>query len=168
MLTESNILRNPVFSGSKFPKNMMESLYIQILNLSCSHDWGLVLLYISFIAGESESSGKDERIESSKKASTSQKESNENDGNQRIGPAARLLLSQHGLSQRDLGGTGPYGIITKGDVLEALEKGLKPSKKQTSPKKDSSRKAESKEQVYALDILDLFPRRFHLCFNQFM
>ncbi|PRW60729.1 dihydrolipoamide S-acetyltransferase [Chlorella sorokiniana] len=44
----------------------------------------------------------------------------------RIGPAARTLLEEHGLSPEDVNPTGPHGIITKGDVLAAVEAGVKP------------------------------------------
>ncbi len=44
----------------------------------------------------------------------------------RIGPAARTLLAESGLSPEDVTPTGPHGIITKGDVLAAVEAGVKP------------------------------------------
>lgn len=44
----------------------------------------------------------------------------------RIGPAARTLLEESGLSPEDVTPTGPHGIITKGDVLAAIEAGVKP------------------------------------------
>ena len=73
--------------------------------------------------------------------STSHRQS---DGNERIGPAARLLMHEHHLSASDIKATGPFGIITKGDVLAALEKGTKSApKEQGKP----AQKAESREQV---------------------
>lgn len=47
----------------------------------------------------------------------------------RIGPAAKRLLEFHGLSPADIKSpSGPHGIITKGDVLEAVAAGVKPGK----------------------------------------
>jgi len=48
------------------------------------------------------------------------------DGLPRLGPAARRLLEENGLSVSDVKGTGPLGIVTKGDVLAAVAKGDKP------------------------------------------
>lgn len=50
--------------------------------------------------------------------------------NVRIGPAARVLLHEHGLSPSDIAPTGPNGIVTKGDVLQAVAGGSKPRQKQ--------------------------------------
>ena len=44
----------------------------------------------------------------------------------RMGPAARTLLAESGLSPDDVTPTGPHGIITKGDVLAAIAAGVKP------------------------------------------
>ncbi len=44
----------------------------------------------------------------------------------RLGPAARMLLEASGLSPSDVTPTGPNNIITKGDVLAAIEAGVKP------------------------------------------
>jgi pyruvate dehydrogenase E2 component (dihydrolipoamide acetyltransferase) len=48
--------------------------------------------------------------------------------NHRIGPAARMLLQESGLTMQQISPTGPRGIITKGDVLAAMESGMKPGK----------------------------------------
>ena len=48
--------------------------------------------------------------------------------NVRIGPAAQYLLRSSGLRAEDIRPTGPRGILTKGDVLQAIESGAKPSK----------------------------------------
>lgn len=44
-----------------------------------------------------------------------------------LGPAARLLLESAGLSVEDVQPSGPHGIVTKGDVLAAIESGTKPA-----------------------------------------
>lgn len=43
-----------------------------------------------------------------------------------IGPAAANLLASSGLQKSQIAGTGPGGIITKGDVLAAIASGMKP------------------------------------------
>lgn len=48
--------------------------------------------------------------------------------NVRIGPAAQHLLRSSGLQAEDIRPTGPRGILTKSDVLQAIESGAKPSK----------------------------------------
>ena len=45
----------------------------------------------------------------------------------RIGPAAASLLRQYKLQARQIKPSGPYNMITKGDVLAAIEAGLKPA-----------------------------------------
>ena len=45
-----------------------------------------------------------------------------------IGPAAQLLLQGLGLTALDVTPTGPGGIVTKGDVLEAAARGITPGK----------------------------------------
>ncbi len=45
----------------------------------------------------------------------------------RLGPAARLLMAASGLRPQDVTPSGPNRIITKADVLAALEAGVKPS-----------------------------------------
>ena len=55
------------------------------------------------------------------------------DGLHRLGPAARKLLEEGGLSESDVKGTGPLGIVTKGDVLAAMARGDKPSPKVSPP-----------------------------------
>lgn len=45
--------------------------------------------------------------------------------NSRIGPAARTLLEQSGIPAELVTPTGPNGIVTKGDVLAAVEAGVK-------------------------------------------
>ncbi|PNH07466.1 Dihydrolipoyllysine-residue acetyltransferase [Tetrabaena socialis] len=44
----------------------------------------------------------------------------------RLGPAVRHLLGSAGLSPEDVTPTGPRNIITKGDVLAAIEAGVRP------------------------------------------
>lgn len=44
------------------------------------------------------------------------------DANARIGPAARILMESHGIEPTLVVPSGPRGIITKGDVLAALQK----------------------------------------------
>ena len=39
----------------------------------------------------------------------------------KIGPAARMLLQENGLTMADVRPSGPQGIITKGDVLKAID-----------------------------------------------
>jgi pyruvate/2-oxoglutarate dehydrogenase complex dihydrolipoamide acyltransferase (E2) component len=51
------------------------------------------------------------------------------DGLHRLGPAARRLLAESGLSESSLKGTGPLGIVTKGDVIAAIARGGEPSEK---------------------------------------
>lgn len=51
----------------------------------------------------------------------------------RLGPAARLLMEGHHLSAQQIAPTGPRGIITKGDVLAAIEAGVKGTAAHTQP-----------------------------------
>jgi len=44
----------------------------------------------------------------------------------RVGPAVRKLLKEHGFSVNDITPTGPRNILTKGDVLQAALSGVKP------------------------------------------
>ena len=44
----------------------------------------------------------------------------------RIGPAAASLLRQFKLQAQQIKPTGPYNMVTKGDVLAAIEAGVKP------------------------------------------
>ena len=44
----------------------------------------------------------------------------------RIGPAAASLLRQYKLQARQIKPSGPHNMVTKGDVLAAIETGLKP------------------------------------------
>ncbi len=44
----------------------------------------------------------------------------------RMGPAARILMEAHGMDVGRVVGTGPRGLVTKGDVLEAVEAGSRP------------------------------------------
>mmetsp|Transcript_30052 Transcript_30052/g.66579 ORF Transcript_30052/g.66579 Transcript_30052/m.66579 type:complete len:621 (-) Transcript_30052:556-2418(-) len=53
--------------------------------------------------------------------------------NSRLGPAARMLLEESGLSASDIQPTGPNGIVTKGDVLAALAAGVKPGASKAAP-----------------------------------
>jgi hypothetical protein len=48
----------------------------------------------------------------------------------RLGPAARRLLEESGLSESSVKGTGAMGMVTKGDVLAAMaRKEKKPTDK---------------------------------------
>ena len=47
-------------------------------------------------------------------------------GNERLGPAVRRLVDEHGLDPSGIAGTGRGGRITKGDVLTHLEAAAKP------------------------------------------
>ena len=57
-------------------------------------------------------------------------------------------MAQHDLKPEDINPTGPNGIITKGDVLEAIAGGGQNQKRPSQPKPDASTeaKAESKSQ----------------------
>lgn len=44
----------------------------------------------------------------------------------RIGPAAASLLRQYKLQARQIKPSGPHNMVTKGDVLAAIEAGVKP------------------------------------------
>ena len=50
----------------------------------------------------------------------------------RIGPAAASLLRQFKLQAQQIKPSGPYNMVTKGDVLAAIEAGLKPSRAEPS------------------------------------
>ncbi|KAK9817885.1 hypothetical protein WJX72_003713 [[Myrmecia] bisecta] len=65
-----------------------------------------------------------------------QKPQQQQEANSRIGPAAQWLLRDSGLSASDVQPTGPHGIITKGDVLAAIQGGAKP-KPSTQAKEDA-------------------------------
>ena len=59
----------------------------------------------------------------------------------KIGPAATRLMEEHDLKPDDITPTGPQGIITKGDVLEALAGGA--NKQQPSAETQSQPKSPS-------------------------
>ena len=48
----------------------------------------------------------------------------------RIGPAAASLLRQYKLQAKQIKPSGPHNMVTKGDVLAAIESGMKPLGKQ--------------------------------------
>ena len=48
----------------------------------------------------------------------------------RIGPAAASLLRQYKLQAKQVKPSGPHDMVTKGDVLAAIESGVKPIGKQ--------------------------------------
>ena len=52
--------------------------------------------------------------------------------NLRIGPAAASLLRQYKLQARQIKPSGPHNMVTKGDVLAAIERGVKPSSAEPS------------------------------------
>ncbi|KAG0558778.1 hypothetical protein KC19_10G053700 [Ceratodon purpureus] len=66
----------------------------------------------------------------------------------RLGPAVKKLLSESGLDASQIQGTGPRGILVKGDVLAAVKGGMKPQAggpvKSAPAKKDEPSKAPSK------------------------
>ncbi len=49
----------------------------------------------------------------------------------KFGPAVRKLLAESGLDASQLTGTGPHGMLVKGDVLAAMKSGLLPKSKST-------------------------------------
>ncbi|XP_024537367.1 dihydrolipoyllysine-residue acetyltransferase component 1 of pyruvate dehydrogenase complex, mitochondrial isoform X1 [Selaginella moellendorffii] len=51
----------------------------------------------------------------------------------RVGPSVRRLLAESGLDASSINGTGPRGVVLKGDVLAAIKGGTKPGK----PPKDA-------------------------------
>lgn len=54
-------------------------------------------------------------------------------GVRRASPAARILMELHALDPSSVAATGPKGIITKGDVLEAVSSGVVRAPAQPSP-----------------------------------
>ncbi|MCU5782783.1 dihydrolipoamide succinyltransferase [Alcanivorax balearicus MACL04] len=65
-------------------------------------------------------------------APAAEAQSGDDDGDAQAGPAARKLMSEHGLSAADIKGTGAKGRITKEDVEKAL------ASKQQSPSSTSA------------------------------
>ncbi|TKY51706.1 Dihydrolipoyllysine-residue acetyltransferase [Spatholobus suberectus] len=65
----------------------------------------------------------------------------------RIGPAAKLLITEYGLDASTLNATGPYGTLLKGDVLSAIKSGKLSPKPASSKEKASS--SQSHQQVAA-------------------
>lgn len=63
------------------------------------------------------------------------------EGDAHIMPAARRLIEEHGLSAKDIKGTGPGGRILKEDVQRQLEEGQKTSKPQATPSTPERREA---------------------------
>lgn len=62
----------------------------------------------------------------------------------RISPAAKMLISEHGLDISSLKASGSHGTLLKGDVLAAIRSGKaspKPSAKETSSHKVSPKPA---------------------------
>ncbi|CAK9271134.1 unnamed protein product [Sphagnum jensenii] len=49
----------------------------------------------------------------------------------KFGPAVRKLLAESGLDASQLTGTGPHGMLVKGDVLAAMKSGVLPKSKST-------------------------------------
>lgn len=64
----------------------------------------------------------------------------------RIGPAAKLLITEYGLDASTLNASGPYGTLLKRDVLSAIKSG-KVSKKPASYKEKASTSSQSHQQV---------------------
>lgn len=68
----------------------------------------------------------------------------------RIGPAARLLLETSGIARSAVRGTGPRGMVTKGDVLQAIaSRGEAPAAKDTASPQAPEPKAEPEVQPLA-------------------
>lgn len=65
----------------------------------------------------------------------------------KIGPAAQSLLEQNGLSINDVSPSGPQGIITKGDVLEAINLASTSLEQQQQQQSSEPVKQQSKEKA---------------------
>jgi 2-oxoglutarate dehydrogenase E2 component (dihydrolipoamide succinyltransferase) len=63
------------------------------------------------------------------------------EGDAHVMPAAQRLIEEHGLSAKDIQGTGPGGRILKEDVQRQLEQGQKASKPQATPSTPERREA---------------------------
>lgn len=66
------------------------------------------------------------------------KASRQSESSEELSPAVKKLLAENDLSPKDLQGTGPKGRITKGDVLEHLEKGSSQSPSKRVEKTEAS------------------------------
>eukprot|EP00889_Picochlorum_renovo_P004320 jgi/Picre1/31350/NNA_006703.t1 len=83
----------------------------------------------------------------------------------RASPAARILMELHALDPSSVTATGPKGIITKGDVLEAVSSGVVRAPAQPStPVAAKESKSHTVETVAQPDVeeekdLLIFPRR---------
>ncbi|XP_042035942.1 dihydrolipoyllysine-residue acetyltransferase component 1 of pyruvate dehydrogenase complex, mitochondrial-like [Salvia splendens] len=75
----------------------------------------------------------------------------------RISPAARMLISEHGLDASSIASSGPRGTLLKGDVLAAIKSGKVsvPKEKTSSPQTSSSLPAGSKSTVQDVAYEDL-------------
>ncbi|XP_047970306.1 dihydrolipoyllysine-residue acetyltransferase component 1 of pyruvate dehydrogenase complex, mitochondrial [Salvia hispanica] len=78
----------------------------------------------------------------------------------RISPAARMLISEHGLDASSIASSGPRGTLLKGDVLAAIKSGKVskvsvPKEKTSSPQASSSLPAGSKSTVQDVAYEDL-------------
>jgi len=59
----------------------------------------------------------------------------------KVGPSVRKLLIESGLDISQIQGTGPRGMVLKGDVLAAMKSGTKPQvKKAGAPAPTASKK----------------------------
>lgn len=59
----------------------------------------------------------------------------------KVGPSVRKLLIESGLDISQMQGTGPRGMVLKGDVLAAMKSGMKPqAKKAGAPAPTASKK----------------------------
>lgn len=59
----------------------------------------------------------------------------------KVGPSVRKLLIESGLDISQIQGTGPRGMVLKGDVLAAMKSGMKPqAKKAGAPAPTASKK----------------------------
>ncbi|KAL1553174.1 Pyruvate dehydrogenase complex component E2 1 [Salvia divinorum] len=78
----------------------------------------------------------------------------------RISPAAKMLISEHGLDASSITSSGPRGTLLKGDVLAAINSGKVskvsvPKEKTSSPQTSSSLPAGSKSTVQDVAYEDL-------------
>ncbi|KAG6410082.1 hypothetical protein SASPL_128130 [Salvia splendens] len=78
----------------------------------------------------------------------------------RISPAAKMLISEHGLDASSITSSGPHGTLLKGDVLAAIKSGKVskvsvPKDKTSSPQSSSSLPAGSKSTVQDVAYEDL-------------
>ncbi|GAA0142922.1 acetyltransferase [Lithospermum erythrorhizon] len=64
----------------------------------------------------------------------------------RISPAAKMIISEHGLDASSINASGPRGTLLKGDVLDAIKSG-KASKKTSLPKEADHQSLQNQKQI---------------------